>query len=1281
MPVNPLPEQHPRLPRAAIDAMHVELSLFDQKTRSRGRRYYEDGRVSPLRIERNAVSATVYGNEAYEVAWAWDAETWSGDCTCPVGIECKHLFALGMAIVAQAPAIEPRPNPPATAPSRLKQLLAWTKEDGAPVRRERSPLQRLREEQDPWLRERALSELLAAEPGHGINLYLHPVRDLLREPDPDVRCWLLARRLSELGNRRVLKSLAPYFDRPDLEERQRERARAELAEQLLAWAHERAAAAQKKLRVALCARPEEAGAFRVTIEARLTATRLADAPRTQAQLSLLMNEASASRGVLAAEDLRLLRFLVEHNIGGTDSASYSWGRISTVAALARMLQSFPTSPAIAWDTRLPDDFLRRTGVSPGGPVTLRGELVSLLPVPQSHRGSLSLELRFVWPDGTQKRPDEVVHLGEPSAASPGHSLVIADGAVWMMGDELPPALQGRFATAGRLPLPAAERDRIIGLLAATFAPVRTVVSRHTRYHAVQPVLAMDLRDDHWMQLRVFAASPDSGWTPGASLPPGAVLFELTPTAGWVRLDRRHSTAAAEVTRIEGGPEIAAETPVPVTDLQASAQSPVEPAGGDATPSPSADPASSAAPEPGVEIWAEAPQMDTVAPLVDWLAPLGATSGAAAASAGKPVPCKDADTGWWLACTKKRMELFAERWDERPRGVQYFGTERVRRLLSGSFAIRPRLKVTKSGVDWFAVSAEWESEGLRLTDADLAQLRAATTRFVKLAGGWVRRDVATMHDETAELLADVGVEPGQGEQRLTLWQLAGARAESLAQLEELGADPQAIKALAELRARVKAFRGLPEVEIPRGFRGEMRPYQRRGLDFLAHASTLGIGAILADDMGLGKTVQTLAWLQHLREADDALLPSLVVCPASVVHNWAREAERFTPQLRVLLLTSGAERHELRREIPAHDLIVTNYALLRRDIEEWKKVELRAAILDEAQNIKNPDAAVSAAARELRARHRLALTGTPLENRALDLWSISSFVNPGYLPERAQFVARYDRPDAPPHVRTLLAARLRPVLLRRSKKEVAPELPDRIEERRDCELTAGQRHLYLAEMRRSRTLVDKLSRKPGGLRANKIHVLAALTRLRQICCHPALAGGKTELGSGKFVALFELLEPLLEEGHKVLLFSQFVECLSLLRAELRGRGIKHHLLTGQTQTARRKRVVADFQEDPDPCVFLVSLKAGGTGLNLTAASYVVLFDPWWNPAVEAQAIDRTHRIGQDRTVIAYRMIASGTIEEKIWDLQRRKAALARDILGEAGFARSLTRDDLEYLLTES
>jgi SNF2 family DNA or RNA helicase len=591
-------------------------------------------------------------------------------------------------------------------------------------------------------------------------------------------------------------------------------------------------------------------------------------------------------------------------------------------------------------------------------------------------------------------------------------------------------------------------------------------------------------------------------------------------------------------------------------------------------------------------------------------------------------------------------------------------------------VRGSLRVESSGVDWFTVSAEWEAEGLSLSEEDLAALRRSSGPYVKIGSRWLRREDADRIERASEAFADLGLEPGTGPRRMSVWQLAQVQPETLRLFESLAEGPEAVESVRRLRQAIADFTGLPEVEVSPGFRGELRPYQRQGVDFLAFVTGLGMGAILADDMGLGKTVQTLAWLLWLRDRTPDLGPALVVCPASVVHNWARETERFAPGLRVALLTSGGHRHELLREAGDHDLLVTNYALLRRDLEVWKSVPLGVAILDEAQNIKNPNAAVSRAALELQARHRLILTGTPLENRALDLWSLMAFANPGMLGTRSRFVATYDGAAATPWARRLLAARLRPVLLRRMKSEVARDLPERIEERFDCDLHPGQRRLYLGELARSRALVQTLSGTPDGLERNRIAVLAALTRLRQICCHPALAGGADTLGSGKFDALWEILEPLLAENQKVLVFSQFVRCLDLIEAELKTRGIHYYVLTGKT--IRREEVVNAFQGDERPCVFLVSLKAGGTGLNLTAAAHVVLFDPWWNPAVEAQAIDRSHRIGQTQTVIAYRLLTRGTLEEKIFELQQRKAALAQDILGEDGFARSLSRGDLEYLL---
>jgi SNF2 family DNA or RNA helicase len=369
--------------------------------------------------------------------------------------------------------------------------------------------------------------------------------------------------------------------------------------------------------------------------------------------------------------------------------------------------------------------------------------------------------------------------------------------------------------------------------------------------------------------------------------------------------------------------------------------------------------------------------------------------------------------------------------------------------------------------------------------------------------------------------------------------------------------------------------------------------------------------------------------------------------------------------------------LRKQIPAYDLIVTNYSLLRRDLEALQKFAFRAVILDEAQFIKNPDAQITHSVKQLRAEQHLALTGTPLENRLLDLWSIVDFVQPAYLGNQQKFRETYEPRNDPVQdqqriARRRLSAKLRPLLLRRLKQEVARDLPDRIEQRRDCELGDAQRKLYLAELRRSREqLMATVAER--GLNRSTMHVLAALTRLRQICCHPQLVGN--DAASGKTETLFELLEPLLAENQKVLVFSQFVQMLRILEKECAARQFPTRILTGQTKD--RQEVMQAFQNESAGTVFLLSLRAAGTGLNLTSASYVVLYDPWWNPAVEAQAIDRSHRIGQTRTVNAYRLIAPGTVEEKIWELQQRKAQTIADVLGEQGFAANLTQGDLEYL----
>ena len=634
-----------------------------------------------------------------------------------------------------------------------------------------------------------------------------------------------------------------------------------------------------------------------------------------------------------------------------------------------------------------------------------------------------------------------------------------------------------------------------------------------------------------------------------------------------------------------------------------------------------------------------------------------------------------EPGLWVGdANESFLNLIATAWAARPAEAEYLGNPAFQRLFLSPKPLKPKLILHGSGIDWLSVSAEWEQQSLRLTSADLQRLQTAAGRFVKLPdGGWVQLDAAAV--EAAQgTMADLGVEG------------LVAMPQKVAMLHATQLDEDGLRQFSDaqakaLRQKIAGFAGVKPTPLPASVQAEMRPYQKEGFDFLCHLTRLKLGGILADDMGLGKTLQTLAWLAWLREQAKRSKPSLVICPASVLHNWRREANRFTPQLKVLVLESGSARHNLRRQIPQHDLIVTNYALLRRDLEELQKFEFRALVLDEAQFIKNPTAQVTQSVKQLNSDLRLALTGTPLENRLLDLWSIVDFVQPAYLGTQNDFLDTYepkgeDAAYAQKTARRRLAAKIRPLMLRRMKRQVAQDLPDRIEIRRDCELDELQRKLYLAELRRSREKVLKTVAEQG-VAKSKMHVLAALTRLRQICCHPTLVGNDSV--SGKTETLFELLEPLLAEGQKVLLFSQFVQMLQILERECAVRQIPTHILTGETK--HRQDVVNAFQDDPNAAVFLLGLRAAGTGLNLTTASYVVLYDPWWNPAVEAQAIDRSHRIGQTRTVNAYRLIAPGTVEEKIWELQQCKSKTISDVLGEEGFARSLDKTDLEYLFSEA
>ncbi|MBM4358641.1 MAG: DEAD/DEAH box helicase [Deltaproteobacteria bacterium] len=464
-------------------------------------------------------------------------------------------------------------------------------------------------------------------------------------------------------------------------------------------------------------------------------------------------------------------------------------------------------------------------------------------------------------------------------------------------------------------------------------------------------------------------------------------------------------------------------------------------------------------------------------------------------------------------------------------------------------------------------------------------------------------------------------------------------------------------LRQLEPLARSFDGLPAARLPDELRADLRPYQRRGVDWLAFLRSAELGALLADDMGLGKTLQTICVLEGR---------ALVVCPRSVVHNWVDEIRRFRPGLAVTVY-HGAER-----ELPERGVVVTTYALLRRDVAGLAAVDWDVAVLDEAQAIKNPDSQVAEAAHRLRAGFRIALSGTPVENRLEELWSLMHFCNPGLLGGRGGFRDAYERPIAEGDA--LAAARLRerirPFLLRRTKAVVATDLPPRVEALLTCELEPDERAVYDAVLAATRaSVVAELER--GG---SVIQVLEALLRLRQAACDVALVPGQGSRAepSSKIQRLMLALEDAATEGHKALVFSQWTSLLDRVEAELRRAGIAFARLDGATRD--RKAVVDAFQAADGPPVMLLSLKAGGTGLNLTAADHVFLLDPWWNPAAEDQAADRAHRIGQRRSVLVHRLIAKDTVEERILELQAKKRGLAEAALDEASTAAALTRDDL-------
>ena len=604
------------------------------------------------------------------------------------------------------------------------------------------------------------------------------------------------------------------------------------------------------------------------------------------------------------------------------------------------------------------------------------------------------------------------------------------------------------------------------------------------------------------------------------------------------------------------------------------------------------------------------------------------------------------------------------------GFEVFGQENLKKHRLRSE--RPRIGVhVASGIDWFDLAVDVKFDGGSVSFRSFVDAIKQNEQFVKLDDGtfgvlptqWVkkfRRAIAL------------------GETEDKAFRLSRTHIGLLSDLTEGADEYRSDERFEELRSRLESFTSIGEHVLPASFAGELRPYQKSGYDWLHFLREFGVGGILADDMGLGKTVQALALLQNVHD-NGKQLPSLIVVPTSPLFNWQKEIERFTPKLRSLIYV-GNDRKRFQESFDDYDVIVTSYGIMRRDIDFLKKREFLYVILDESQNIKNPVSVNAQAVRMLKAHHRLALSGTPVENSLNELWSQFAFLNPGMLGSERTFSENFAKPIqrfADEQSSKALRQLIFPFILRRTKELVATELPPKVESTVYCDMDPDQKRAYEYWRQYYRESILK-SIETEGFQKSKIKVLEGLMRLRQVCCHPKLVDANYRGSAGKFEVFAEMLGDVLAEGHKVLVFSQFVKMLHVIRDHCDEQKILYEYLDGST-TNRRQRVER-FQSDESVKLFLISLKAGGTGLNLTAADYVIHYDPWWNPAVEMQATDRTHRIGQTKQVFAYKLITRESVEEKVLALQERKQALVKSIITtDSGFMKSLSKEDVEALFS--
>lgn len=575
---------------------------------------------------------------------------------------------------------------------------------------------------------------------------------------------------------------------------------------------------------------------------------------------------------------------------------------------------------------------------------------------------------------------------------------------------------------------------------------------------------------------------------------------------------------------------------------------------------------------------------------------------------------------------------------------------------------------KENIDWFDIHARIRFGEFEVPFKELRKLILKKKVEFKLPNGEIAIIPEAWLTKYADLFALSETEGNQEKPVL--------RKHHINLVKELEDGNLAKVHLSERFRSLGTFSGIKNYPIPEGFNGELRPYQRAGYNWLRFLNEYRLGGCLADDMGLGKTVQTLTLLQSEKEAGQGT--TLLIMPTSLIYNWEVEASKFTPQLRVLNYTGTLRNKDVRR-FENYDVVLTSYGITRLDIEHLKTYYFNYIILDESQVIKNPTSNIAKAVRELKSRYKLVLTGTPLENTTMDLWSQMSFINPGLLGSQSYFRNEYQVPiekRGDEAKSKKLNATIKPFVLRRHKSQVATELPEKVENVQYSVMTAEQEKRYEEVKSYYRGKILDLIEKEG-IGNSRFMILEGLTKLRQLANHPKMIEPSYSGDSGKMEDITHMLENAIAEGHKVLVFSQFVKHLELIRQHLKANKVDFAYLDGSS--IDRKEQVEKFNREEKIKVFLISIKAGGLGLNLTEADYVFILDPWWNPAVEAQAVDRAHRIGQKKKVFTYKFITRNSVEEKILQLQQRKLRLTNELITtEESIMKQLTREDIEQML---